>query len=117
MSTSDYVPLVRRNVLVKPLNAQGDIILIPWLCFCAGGGFAISDASEKSGLSQWIGDQLSGLENLPDPAILIIVMVLTALVTEVCSNVATANVVLPILITLVRILKLKTLSLIQKYII
>lgn len=75
-----------------------------------GGGFALSDASEKSGLSLWIGEQLTKLDELPDPVILIIVMVLTALVTEVCSNVATANVILPILLTLVSIFSRNSLS-------
>jgi sodium-dependent dicarboxylate transporter 2/3/5 len=61
----------------------------------------LSDAADKSGLSEWIGHQLESLENLPNELILIIVMVLTALVTEVASNVACANVLLPILIALV----------------
>jgi len=66
-----------------------------------GGGFAISDGAEKSGLSAWIGEQLTGLQDLPRPLILLIVMVITAGITEVCSNVATANVLLPIFIVLV----------------
>lgn len=65
-----------------------------------GGGFALSDGAEASGLSPWIGDQLTSLENLPSPVILLIVMVVTACVTEVCSNVATANIILPILLKL-----------------
>ncbi|CAL8124065.1 unnamed protein product [Orchesella dallaii] len=76
-----------------------------------GGGFAISDGAEKSGLSAWIGDQLTGLDELPRPLILLIVMVLTAGITEVCSNVATANVLLPILITLSRTLNIHPLYL------
>lgn len=65
-----------------------------------GGGFALSEGAEKSGLSEWIGGQLTGLEDLPKPVILLIVMILTATLTEVCSNVATANVLLPILLQL-----------------
>jgi len=68
-----------------------------------GAGFALSDASDKSCLSQWIGHRLESLENLPNEVILLVVMVLTALVTEVASNVATVNVILPILIALVSI--------------
>ncbi|OXA56239.1 hypothetical protein Fcan01_09879 [Folsomia candida] len=76
---------------------------LPWgVVLLLGGGFALSDSSDASRLSCWIGQQLANLDSLPNPVILIIVMVLTALVTEVCSNVATANVILPILLTLSR---------------
>lgn len=66
-----------------------------------GGGFALSDASNESGLSVWMGDQLNGLRNLPPVAILLIVMIMSATITEVASNTACANVLIPILISLV----------------
>ncbi len=47
-----------------------------------GGGFALSEASDKSGLSAWIGEQFISLEHLPHSAILLIVMILTAIITE-----------------------------------
>lgn len=67
-----------------------------------GGGFALSDASNVSGLSVWVGERLIGLKDLPQPLILFIVMIMTASITEVASNTACANVLIPILITLVR---------------
>lgn len=74
---------------------------LPWgVLLLLGCGSAISDGADISGLSQFIGDQLQVLENLPRPVMLLIVMVLVAAITEVCSNVTTANVVLPILISL-----------------
>jgi sodium-dependent dicarboxylate transporter 2/3/5 len=74
---------------------------MPWgIVLLMGGGFALSDASTKSGLSDWIGKTLEGLEDLPNPVILIILMILTAGVTEVASNAAVANVIIPILIAL-----------------
>lgn len=70
-----------------------------------GGGFAISDASDVSGLSGWMGDHLNSLKNLNQVLILFIVMLMTASITEVASNTACANVLIPILIQLVRNLR------------
>jgi sodium-dependent dicarboxylate transporter 2/3/5 len=56
---------------------------MPWgVLILLGGGFALSDGSDKSGLSAWIGEQLKELETLPNEVILIIVMLLTTMVTE-----------------------------------
>ncbi|CAL8109812.1 unnamed protein product [Orchesella dallaii] len=74
---------------------------LPWgVVLLMGGGFALSDASNESGLSKAIGDSLIGLKDLPNPLILFIVMIMTAGITEVASNTACANVLIPILITL-----------------
>ena len=63
----------------------------------------MSDAADASGLSFWIGDQLNVLKDMDPKSILIIIMVVTALVTELASNTACANVIIPILLTLVRV--------------
>ncbi|ODM98494.1 Solute carrier family 13 member 3, partial [Orchesella cincta] len=74
---------------------------LPWgVVFLMGGGFALSDGAVYSGLSHWLGRQLSYLDALPKEWILIIVMVLAAGCTEVASNSATVNVFLPMLIAL-----------------
>lgn len=71
---------------------------LPWdIVLLLGGGFALSDASEKSGLSLWLGEQLAGLQSLPPFLIIFIICVMTATITEVASNTATANILLPIL--------------------
>ncbi|KAI9557042.1 hypothetical protein GHT06_016839 [Daphnia sinensis] len=71
---------------------------LPWgIVLLLGGGFAISDASKISGLSTWLGSQLAGLSVLPPFAIMMIICIMTAAVTEVASNTATANILLPIL--------------------
>lgn len=62
----------------------------------AGSGFAVSEASKISGLSELIASQLSGLQVLPPFLILLIVCILATCMTEVVSNTATANIVLPI---------------------
>ena len=65
--------------------------------FCIGGGFALSDATQASGLSDWIGQQLIVLKVLPPFVIMLIICIITATITEIASNTATANILLPIL--------------------
>jgi sodium-dependent dicarboxylate transporter 2/3/5 len=75
---------------------------LPWgVVLLMGGGFALSDGADVSGLSEWVGEQLNGLKDLPNPLILFVVMIMTAAITEVASNTACANVLIPILIALV----------------
>ncbi|XP_004684923.1 PREDICTED: solute carrier family 13 member 2 [Condylura cristata] len=71
---------------------------MPWnIVFLLGGGFALAKGSEKSGLSQWLGDKLTPLQNIPHPAIAFILSLLIATFTECTSNVATTTLFLPIL--------------------
>ena len=75
---------------------------LPWgIVLLLGGGFALSDASKESGLSAWLGTQLAGLGDLPPLAIMFIICIMTATVTEIASNTATANILLPILAEMV----------------
>ena len=70
----------------------------PWgVMILFGGGFVLADASKISGLSNWVGSQLKVLDILPDYAIVLVICIMTGLVTEVTSNVATANILLPVL--------------------
>jgi len=71
---------------------------LPWgVIILLGGGFAVSDACTKSGLSAWLVQRLMILVGLPAWLINVIVCVSTAALTQVASNTATANVLLPIL--------------------
>ncbi|XP_068202926.1 Na(+)/citrate cotransporter-like [Palaemon carinicauda] len=71
---------------------------LPWnIVLLLGGGFTIAEGATKSGLSAWLGIQFQGLQVLPKEVIVIFVSILTAMITEVASNAATASVLLPIL--------------------
>ncbi|XP_017289272.1 solute carrier family 13 member 5 [Kryptolebias marmoratus] len=71
---------------------------IPWgILLLLGGGFALAKGSEVSGLSKWMGDQMTPLQNIPPWAIAIILCLLIATFTECTSNVATATLFLPVL--------------------
>ncbi|XP_021954055.1 solute carrier family 13 member 5 isoform X3 [Folsomia candida] len=85
---------------------------LPWgVVLLMGGGFALSDASDVSGLSAWIGEHLNSLKDLNQVLMLFIVMIMTASITEVASNTACANVLIPILISLSRRLNIHPLYL------
>lgn len=58
--------------------------------------------AQVSGLSKWLGDQLSPLQSIPPWAIAIVVCLMIATFTECTSNVATATLFLPILASMVR---------------
>ncbi len=72
---------------------------VPWgILLLLGGGFALARSFESSGLSAEVGRALSGsLGQLPPVwTVLILVLVVTFL-TEITSNTATVNVMLPLL--------------------
>ena len=74
----------------------------PWnVILLVGGGLAISDGANKSGLSDWVGLQLLSLGNLSQEVILLILLLVISCVTEVISNSATISLVTPIMIALV----------------
>ncbi|XP_016068810.1 PREDICTED: solute carrier family 13 member 1 [Miniopterus natalensis] len=71
---------------------------MPWdIAILVGGGFALADGCERSGLSLWIGNKLSPLGSLPVWLIILISSLLVTSLTEVASNAATITLLLPIL--------------------
>ncbi|ELK13905.1 Solute carrier family 13 member 1 [Pteropus alecto] len=71
---------------------------MPWnIAILVGGGFALADGCEESGLSKWIGNKLSPLGSLPLWLIILISSLLVTSLTEVASNPATITLLLPIL--------------------
>ncbi|OYP37993.1 sodium:dicarboxylate symporter [Rhodopirellula sp. MGV] len=82
----------------ETLLTWNDSVRIPWgiLLLCAG-GFAIAEAFRSTGISLMIGKQLSGLGDLHPFWIVGVVCLAVTFLTEVTSNTATANLLLPIL--------------------
>jgi len=73
-------------------------VKIPWgILLLFGGGIAIATAFESSGLSIVIGEELAGIHQWPPVAIVAVVCLVVTFLTEVTSNTATANVLLPVL--------------------
>ena len=108
--TDAMVGLIAAMILfiIPSKNKQGDHLLdwatavkLPWgILLLFGGGLAIAAGFTNSGLSEWIGSQLTGLQGVN---VLIIVLVVAALVlflTEITSNTATASMMFPIMASL-----------------
>lgn len=76
-------------------------VKLPWgILLLFGGGLAIAAGFTQSGLSEWVGGQLIGLQGVN---VLIIVLVVAAFVlflTEITSNTATASMMFPIMASL-----------------
>ncbi|XP_005402381.1 PREDICTED: solute carrier family 13 member 1 [Chinchilla lanigera] len=71
---------------------------MPWdIAILVGGGFALADGCQESGLSMWIGNKLSPLGSLPVWLIILISSLIVTSLTEVASNPATVTILLPIL--------------------
>ncbi|XP_035480854.2 solute carrier family 13 member 2 isoform X2 [Scophthalmus maximus] len=80
---------------------------MPWnIVLLLGGGFAMAAASEESGLSKWLGESLSPLQNIPAYAISLLLSLLVATFTECFSNTATTTLFLPILASMATAIKL-----------
>lgn len=77
---------------------------VPWgLCFLLGAGYTLSAAGHASGMSSMIGRKLDFLsDGVPPLAIVITVCLLCQCMTEFTSNMAIANIVLPIVSELSR---------------
>ena len=71
---------------------------VPWgVVMIVGGGYAIADSFNHTGLAEYLGSQMSFISNYPMLLILIIVITLMIFITEINSNTATANIFLPVL--------------------
>ena len=71
---------------------------IPWsIILLFGGGFALATAFSSSGLSHFIGNNLKVLANIPTFILLLIVCTIINFLTELTSNTATTQMILPIL--------------------
>lgn len=65
-----------------------------------GGGFALASAFVSSGLSGWMGNRLAMLEGLHPVLLVFVVCLVISFITELTSNTATTEMVLPILAAL-----------------
>ncbi|WP_018149457.1 SLC13 family permease [Henriciella marina] len=71
---------------------------LPWgVLILFGGGIALGNAVTRTGLSAWIGEQLSVLSVLPPLVFIVAVVTLVIFLTELTSNVATMTTLAPIL--------------------
>ncbi|MBB6450543.1 sodium-dependent dicarboxylate transporter 2/3/5 [Geomicrobium halophilum] len=93
--------------LVPSRQEQGGLMTwknmkeLPWgLLVLFGGGLSLAAAFEDSGLTEWFGDLLEAVEVLPYVLILIVLAAAILFMTEILSNTALANMMMPISIGL-----------------
>ena len=71
---------------------------LPWnIVLLFGGGFALAAGFQETGLANIIGNQFQGLGGLPDFAVILLVCLTLTFLTELTSNLATTEMILPIL--------------------
>ena len=71
---------------------------LPWnIVLLFGGGFALAAGFQGTGLANIIGNQFQGLGGLPDFAVILLVCLTLTFLTELTSNLATTEMILPIL--------------------
>lgn len=82
----------------KTILAANVFEQIPWgIILLFGGGFALATAFSSSGLSEYIGNHLRGLANIPIFILVLVVCAIINFLTELTSNTATTQMILPIL--------------------
>jgi sodium-dependent dicarboxylate transporter 2/3/5 len=82
----------------KTILASNVFEQIPWgIILLFGGGFALATAFSSSGLSQFIGNNLRGLSHIPVFVLVLIICTIINFLTELTSNTATTQMILPIL--------------------
>ena len=81
----------------RPLLDWPTAAKIPWdILILFGGGFALAQGFQQSGLTGWIGQQMDFLSGTHAFVLLAVVAVVTLFLTEITSNTATASMLLPV---------------------
>ncbi|KAH6934521.1 hypothetical protein HPB50_024747 [Hyalomma asiaticum] len=94
------IPADPRKLGTSPTLLTWDVVQkrLPWgVVLLRGGGFAMAEATNVSGLSRWMGHQLSSFGFMSPQCIIFVVSGIVAFITEVVSNSATATIFLPIM--------------------
>ena len=82
----------------RALMRWEEAVKLPWgILLLFGGGLSLAQAISSSGLSEWIGGQLTGLNSLPLFLLVALAAAMVIFLTELTSNTATAATFLPII--------------------
>lgn len=91
--------------LIPSINKKNQRIMdwdtaakLPWnIVILFGGGFALASGFKESGLADYLGQQLQGFEVLHPIIIVFAICIFVTFLTELTSNTATAEMLLPII--------------------
>jgi sodium-dependent dicarboxylate transporter 2/3/5 len=73
-------------------------VTIPWdIIILFGGGFALAQGFQDSGLTEWLAGRLTVLQGIDLVLVIAAIVLLVIFLTEVTSNTATASLLLPVM--------------------
>lgn len=102
---ADQVPGTGQGNQLEGGGDRGDRVMgpdviprLPWdIVLLFGGGFALAAGFQQTGLAQIIGDQFRAVGNLPPFVMILVVCLMLTFLTELTSNTATTEMILPVL--------------------
>ena len=82
----------------EQLITWGEAVKMPWgIILLFGGGMALANGFDVSGLAVWIGSQMTSLSGLPIVVLILVLIASVNFLTEITSNLATTAMLLPVL--------------------
>ena len=107
----DFIYIFSKDESKRPKVASPALITwkvvqqkLPWgLIFLLGGGIALAEASKESKMSELIAHHLHVIATLPKFAVMAISCIFATVLTQFSSNVAVANVLLPVLAEMAKV--------------
>ncbi|TSP68497.1 Solute carrier family 13 member 2 [Bagarius yarrelli] len=105
----NLVPERQKKVKAPPALLEWKVVheRMPWnIVLLLGGGYALATGAEVSGLSDWLGESLAPLQNIPPFSISLLLCLLVGMFTECSSNTATTTLFLPILASMAKTIHL-----------
>lgn len=92
------LPTRSRGASTATLMSAAEMKLLPWhIVLLFGGGFALAKGFQVTGLSTHVGSQLTGLAGIHPLVLTAAICIMLTFLTELTSNTATAQMILPIL--------------------
>ncbi len=93
-----FIPTKDRSKGADRIMGPDVIPRLPWnIVLLFGGGFALAAGFQQTGLAQIIGNQFEVLASLPTFLMILLVCLVLTFLTELTSNLATTEMILPIL--------------------
>ena len=82
----------------RPIINWEEAVTLPWgVLFLFGGGLAIAEGFQTTGLATWIGRQMTLVQGINIMLLILILIAAVNFLTEITSNLATTAMILPIL--------------------
>lgn len=90
--------LIPAKTKKEQLMGWDDAVKLPWgIILLFGGGMALANGFESSGLAQWIGGQMTSFAGMTTILLILLLIAAVNFLTEITSNLATTAMLLPVL--------------------